>query len=109
MYFDKNGVEISMQEYANLSALEGYRVVKKTHFSDGSFVSTVWLGINHAHFSALPIVFETMAFDVDDSGKVDWGGEEMRRYGTEQEALAGHDEVVEAVLARKPSRKIDLS
>lgn len=61
------------------------------------WVSTVWLGLDHGFSFGgdhTPIIFETMAF-----GPKSWSELEIRRYATETEALAGHEEVV--ALARK--------
>jgi hypothetical protein len=49
LYFDKNGVEISMQEMAALRANEEYSTIRRTVLPNGSLVSTVWLGIDHGY------------------------------------------------------------
>ena len=65
------------------------KIVKQTKLENGIFVSTVWLGLDH---SFLPkgklLIFETMVFyrsmlELD-----------MERYSTEEEAKAGHKEMV---------------
>jgi hypothetical protein len=59
----------------------------------GVMVSTVFLGIDH-RFSGEgpPIIFETMAFGLDDSA-VERAG--MRRYASWYEAVIGHEEIVD--------------
>lgn len=46
-------------------------------------VSTVFLGLNHAHFGGPPLIFETMVF----GGPLDG---EQERYSTTQQAIDGH-------------------
>jgi hypothetical protein len=56
----------------------------------GIYISTIFLGIDYSFgMGGPPLVFETMAFDAD---------EELmcRRYSTWDEAVAGHQEIVEA-------------
>lgn len=58
----------------------------ETTLPNGRWVSTVWLGLNHAFGAGPPVIFESMVFDTRDSmGEVD-----CERYSTEAEALAGH-------------------
>ena len=53
-------------------------------------VSTVFLGLDHQHFDGPPLLFETMVF-------VGEHGDEMERYSTWDEAVAGHDAMVAKV------------
>lgn len=69
-----------------------YIIVKQERI-DQYFVSTVWLGINHAYGDSPPLIFETMIF-VDDS-KETLNDVYMERYTTEAEAIAGHATAVE--------------
>lgn len=68
------------------------RHVAKTTMPDGTWISTVFLGIDHRHFGkGPPLVFETMVFPN--------GGKPMiesycDRYSTWDEAEAGHNAVV---------------
>jgi len=59
----------------------------------GVTVSTVFLAIDHAMGFGPPELFETMVFDNDDD-------EEMERYATWDEAVAGHQRMVERVRER---------
>lgn len=62
-------------------------------------VSTVFLGLDHRFGDGPPVLWETMIFPANDSG----GGIERNswRYTSRQEALEGHQKVLELVLARK--------
>ena len=55
-------------------------------------VSTVFLGIDHNFGEGKPLLFETMVF----GGKLD---EETERYSTWEEAVEGHNHMVEKVNA----------
>lgn len=66
------------------------RQVAKTVIGDDVVVSTVFLGLDHNFYGGPPLVFETMVF----RGKTDG---EMDRYSTYEEALAGHDIMVQMV------------
>lgn len=70
------------------------RFVARTNFADG-YISTVFLGIDHnfAVGDAVPILFETMAFC---HGSED----DMERYATWDEAIAGHRRMVRAYQQR---------
>ena len=52
------------------------------------FVSTVFLGVNHAFLPGPPMIFETMIFEGDRAG-------DLWRYSTWDEAEAGHRRVCE--------------
>lgn len=65
------------------------RRVAETDVGDVA-VSTVCLGLNHAVRSVRPIIFETMIF----GGEYD---ESQWRYSTLEEAVAGHNIVVECL------------
>lgn len=70
-----------------------------------AWVSTVFLGLNHAFGDGPPLIFETMVFDSTEETRNEpvvlgkpapqWTEEEMYRYSTREEALAGHAKVVE--------------
>lgn len=67
------------------------RVVKQTTLPDGTFISTVFLGFDHAFFETeKPRIFETMIF----------GGEHdqfTERYSTWDEAEKGHENAIELI------------
>ncbi|OFB37957.1 hypothetical protein BA059_16810 [Mycolicibacterium sp. (ex Dasyatis americana)] len=58
-------------------------------------VSTVWLGLDHEHYTDVPIIFETMTFGEPWNNK-------MERYSTEEDAMRGHLRVLERLRAGKP-------
>lgn len=74
-----------------IEAFNEDKKVAKTNLGNGIRVSTVFLCINH-NFSGVgdPILFETMVF----GGPLD---EETERYCTEDEALKGHERMVQRV------------
>lgn len=58
-------------------------------------VSTVFLGLDHNFFdSGPPILFETMCFKGHNASEFD-----QRRYATWDEAVAGHNEILNALRA----------
>ena len=75
------------------------RIVAKT-ITGGIKISTVFLGIDHSYDDKEPILFETMVF----GGPMD---EEMLRYSTWEDALYGHQQMVESVKEKlsKPKPK----
>ena len=90
-YYDRQGHPIAtMQEWRRRR--ESERRVAETTLSDGKWVSTVWLGLDHSFGSGPPLIFETMVFDREKSGMSDL---DCDRYSTEAEALAGHAAMVE--------------
>lgn len=91
MYYDKQGNVISEGEYRVLKyKTPGYKRVAATTLPDGTWISTVWLGMNHAYTaSQSPIIFETMVFS---SGMSDGY---MMRYSTLEDALNGHARMVQ--------------
>jgi hypothetical protein len=105
MYYDKDGVKISMRRWGELSKDWKYKriartsIVSSSNHSEHYDVSTVWLGLDHSLGLTLglddvqPVIFETMVFG-DDSRDLD-----CVRYCTEVEAKQGHTEMVVTVSA----------
>jgi len=88
-YYDRNGRELSTEEWSRLFSDAQYRRVALDETPNGK-VSTVWLGLDHAFSErAMPLIFETMVF----GGPLDG---ECERYAFEEDAVAGHA----AMLAR---------
>ena len=58
---------------------------------NGYDVSTVFLGMDHAFGGDVPILFETMVFG---DGDID---QYQERYSTYNEAVAGHQRIVDAI------------
>lgn len=97
-YFDKLGNPISMLRWGVLHDDYDYVTVAKDTLVVGGIpleVSTVWLGINHAFGSSPPVIFETMVFTPAP------GELYMDRYCTEEQALAGHAEVMRRLVAKE--------
>jgi hypothetical protein len=93
MFYDRNGEVIDQDKYYELVTDDEYRKVDVTEFEiDGEKikVSTIWLGIDYGVFKLGPIIFETVIF----GGKLDG---DIVRYGTELEALTGHETACEKV------------
>ena len=67
------------------------KIVKQEELPNGYFVSTVWLGLNHNYGEGKPLIFETMVFPE----KGNYSDIYMERYSTEQEAIEGHNRLVE--------------
>jgi hypothetical protein len=88
MYYDIDGNPVSMRQWVNAFESRQNRHIAKDTLPDGTFISTVHLGINHG-FGNRPIIFETMVFLP--SGESD----EMDRYSTKEEAMEGHKRMVE--------------
>lgn len=114
-YFDRQTRPITLLEYALLGegTFEGrrdYKRVAETKVGEIAWASTVWLGINHEWRPGYPpLIFESQVFvpPYDDDAPdpvigrpVLQGLEEVfgvRRYSTEAQALAGHDQLVAEV------------
>lgn len=86
------------------------RRVDKTILSDGKIVSTMWIGLDMGH-GGPPLIFETMVFHehqtpFEFAGRVRLIREELdcRRYSTEEEAQAGHLQVVEKWEPKKDAK-----
>jgi len=80
-----------MEEWSTLFSNKGYQILKQTKLDNGKLVSTVWLGINHNYgenSEVHPIIFESMVFDKDGKDIAQY------RYETEEEAFAGHHQLV---------------
>lgn len=111
-YYNRKGEPIPAEEWSRLCVQETWRegVDSYTRVKDtdlGSYVvSTVWLGINERFGEGPPLIFATMVLG-DDSRYV-WVAEEFdqtRRYATEAEALAGHEEMcllIRATMQEEP-------
>ncbi len=74
--------EPDIVKYSKWMDVDNNRRVAKTLVAEDVFVSTVFLGIDHA-YEGPPLLFESMIF----GGHAD---QEQERYYTWAEALAGH-------------------
>ena len=66
------------------------RKVAETELANGLLVSTVFLGADHQFGEGVPLLFETMVFP--GGGNLD--EQDCDRYSTWDEAVAGHEEMV---------------
>lgn len=93
-YYDRQGKPLTMEQWIPLFEDSNYKIVKQDYIPDGIGqikVSTVWLGLNHSRIGeGPPLIFETLIF----GGEYD---QEMYRYTTEDQALAGHEIAVDLV------------
>ena len=90
-YYNKKGEVINMMEWANLLENKDYKIIKQEELSNGKWVSTVWLGLNHNFGTGKPLIFETMVFP----NEGDFSDVDVERYSTLEEAEEGHQELVE--------------
>jgi hypothetical protein len=94
MYYDMDGKPLGPNEWSKSFSADD-RIIKQETLPNGRYVSTVWLGIDHRFGDdGPPLIFETMLFDAKDSKGL---GEDldMDRYSTHEEAVAGHQRMVE--------------
>lgn len=90
-------VPVDMMTWATMFE-ESDRRVALTQLGEAT-VSTVFLGLNHAFGGGRPLWFETMVF----------GGEhdqDMDRYATLEEAMAGHERMVALVTNQSQEGKL---
>lgn len=88
-YFDRKGNPITSEQWsAGFCDMDKKRVAFDK-LPDAE-VSTVWLGLDHSYGDGPPLIFETLVF----GGTLD---QEMDRYSSEAEALAGHAKMVQRV------------
>lgn len=79
----------SIKHYHYWSLNSKYKAVKQEHIGD-IFISTVFLGLDHAWQSDIPVLWETMIF----------GGEHDQyqdRYTSYEDALEGHQTALNLV------------
>ncbi len=82
-YYDREGKEITIDDWAKKFENGDYKVVRKSTVH-GMDISTVWLGSDHGFgMSEKPIIFETMIFGGP------WDQFEQR-YPSEEQAVLGH-------------------
>ena len=92
-YYDRQGRPlVNALAWAKLEEEGGldYKSVAATTLSDGTWVSTVWLGADHQYGDGPPLIFETMVFPREGN----WSEMECERYSTEAQAREGHARMV---------------
>lgn len=90
-YYDKDGNIIPFDDWSKLYTGE-YKRVAETTLPDGTWISTVWLGIDYSFGMGAPVIFETMVFEKDADSADE---RDMDRYSTLAEAEQGHQRMVE--------------
>lgn len=93
LYYDREGRELDLYEWARKMEDDEYKRVA-LDWVGGISVSTVWLGVNYRFEEGPPLIFETMVFDSNYDELTEF---DTCRYATEEEARAGHEEVVAEV------------
>jgi hypothetical protein len=92
VHFDRAGDPLTLGQWAYLfECYQDYRRVAVTEDVNGFWVSTVWMGIDHSFGAGPPLIFETMRQLGRGSLRNEY------RWPTEEAALAGHDQLVEAL------------
>lgn len=100
LYFDRQGNEIDLLTWSLKCEDNDYKIVKQEYIGK-YFISTVWIGLDISLFSEInKKIFETMIF-IEEGTDEEKDRNELnlyvRRYGTEEEALMGHEEIKEMV------------
>ena len=99
LYFRRDGTpyppgDAGLWEWCDDFAKEELRIVRQDKLPDGTEISTIWLGIDHDHHATmhglphLPLMFETMVWGPDGNIAL------QMRYRSENDAIAGHMEIV---------------
>ena len=91
-YYDKEWEAISLSEWVVKFEDREYVQVDYTEFWWWTFVSTVWLWLDHSFWETDPVIFETMAFSSNEAiDQMQW------RYHTLDEAKKWHREMCKAI------------
>lgn len=83
MYYDKEGKPIEFLELARLAELPDYRYIARNHFKDGSYISTIWIGMRL--YEGDMRIFETMYFPAEGSPNL------IGRWETVSESIQEHE------------------
>jgi len=89
-YYDKNGDEITMEQWGVLFQDWRYRCIAQ-HCILGVMISTVWIGIDpgiEIDPDRLPLIFETMIFNEE---------QPCYKWATEDQARREHEKLVAEV------------
>lgn len=78
------------------------RTIVMDKFGDDVDISTVFLGIDHSHDGSIPLLFETMVFGGEFDGYMD-------RYHTIEEAIDGHQKILDMVDGGRTKRDTKLN
>lgn len=95
-FFDKDGTPLTLEEF-NEKYTDEYRILKMSAAQNKSVV-TVWTGLDNSWGeSEKPLIYQTKISDVNDPQH-----SQIVLYATEEEALAGHDNVMEQLESGQP-------
>ena len=88
----KKVISVSLEVWGEWFKNYKDRIVKQEYLEDGTLISTVFLGLDHAFGSGgnKLIVFETMVFKNRNKLNTE---EYMERYSTWDEAIKGHNRI----------------
>lgn len=100
-YYDKEGKPLKLLEWAKLNEDRSYKRIRSTK-GETHWVSTVWLGLDHAFMGGPPLIFETMVFPVHE-GVTDGGEADMIRCSTEAQAIINHNDMVRKWIELTPA------
>lgn len=110
-WYDKQGKPLSILEASQKFEDVDYKTISHDILSDGTRVSTVWLGLDHSFFPYDNIlIFETMVFP----SETDYGDIDSDRYSTLAQARAGHiamlkvwrKKIKDKIITRKNFKKL---
>ena len=102
--YDRQGKPLAdVEAWAELHSDLDYCRIAETILPDGTWVSTVWLGLDHNFIGGPPLIFETMVFPQKDV----FTELDQARYSTEGEAIVGH-EVMVAKWTKRPTNEVIL-
>jgi len=94
----------SLMEWAAAFEDRASRRVASTTLPDGTYISTVFLGLDHSFGEGPPQIFETMVFPSAD----DLNEELCWRYATWDEAEAGHERAVALAIETRSAETVGL-
>ena len=95
-FYNRRGEPITLAEWAALRANLSYVRIADTTMPDGTYISTVWLGVDQQFFTG-PVIFETMAFA---PARPPTHVLDCDRHTTEVDAVAGHALMVQKFRAQ---------
>lgn len=95
-YYDRNGNPIELLEWGRLFEDEKYTIVKEDRIGK-YYIKTVWRGHDLDLFNAAKLIFETIAMDEEHpkNGKLSDLPNYKGMYSTEEQAIEGHNQIVE--------------
>lgn len=96
-FYDLDGNKVSYETWEKIFDSKDRHIAKTDIEDKGVWVSTVWTGLAWAldiEEVGGPLIFETMAFSLEDN---DWDDLGCWRWSSKEEAARGHAEVVDGI------------